>query len=76
MEGPGLWRANEQKFPGNYHVIKSSIPIFTIANLKGGVGKTTIATGLGKFDSGRAFHRTRVSWYPRMAADLGGRFYL
>ena len=29
-----------------YREIRSSIPIYTVANLKGGVGKTTITTGL------------------------------
>jgi cellulose biosynthesis protein BcsQ len=49
MEGSGLWLTTAPKFPQNYHVIKSGIPIFTVANLKGGVGKTTISTGLGSY---------------------------
>ncbi len=46
-EGPGLWLSIPPAPPKDYELrLKSSIPILVVANLKGGVGKTTIATGL------------------------------
>jgi hypothetical protein len=45
--GPGIWMATEPDRSNNYTSgLKNSIPVYVVANLKGGVGKTTIATGL------------------------------
>jgi chromosome partitioning protein len=46
QEGEGLWLKRPIHQPDKYPQLSGSIPILLIATLKGGVGKTTLATNL------------------------------
>ncbi len=53
VEGDGLWLARPLVQPDHYAVLlQQSIPIITVANLKGGVGKTTLTAHLARFYAG------------------------
>jgi chromosome partitioning protein len=48
-EGKGVWRTKPVQTPDNYENMIRGFEILAVANLKGGVGKTTLAANIGAY---------------------------